>query len=66
MGGEGLKDDDPALQTFLGCTSGFNDTRDITLYLQQFIRAQPQQGTPKTCVYVEQNNMPANTNVCVR
>ena len=57
--------DDPALQSFLGCTSG-DDTRDITLYLQQFIGARPLQGAPKTCVYIEQNEIPANTNVCVR
>jgi hypothetical protein len=58
--------DDPNLQSFLGCTSGFSDTRDITIYLLQFVGQQPPNGTPMTCKYVEQHKMPGNNNQCVR
>ncbi len=61
-----LKKDDPQLQSFLGCTSGFPDTRDITIYLQQFVGAQQLQGLPASCKYIEAHSIPANPNVCVR
>ena len=53
---------DPALQTFLGC-SKLNNTSNITLYLQQFVGAQPLQGKPVPCSVIE-NHLP--TNQCVR
>jgi hypothetical protein len=59
-------EDDPSLQAYLGCTQGFDDTRDITFYLKQFVGAQPLQGIPSTCKYIEDHQMPANRNLCVR
>jgi hypothetical protein len=53
---------DPALQTFLGC-SRLDNTNNITLYLQQFIGAQPLQGQPIPCKTIE-NNLPKDA--CVR
>ena len=61
-----MNKDDPKLQSLLGCTSGFEDTRDITIYLQQFIGVQPLQVAPMTCQYVEQHKIPGSINVCVR
>jgi len=58
--------DDPGLQTFLGCTKDFPDTRDITLYLQQFVATQAPPPAPLTCTYIEQHAMPSSPNVCVR
>jgi hypothetical protein len=57
---------DPDLQAYLGCTSGYDDTRDITIYLQQFVSAQPLSTTPLTCTYVETHRMPSSVNVCLR
>jgi len=66
------KMNDSQLQSFLGCTepignplSGY-DTRDITIYLQQFVGSQPPPSAPATCVYVENHMMPSTTNVCLR
>jgi hypothetical protein len=66
-----LQLDDPHLQSFLGCTQpvyngGSADTRDITIYLQQFVGPQPALAPPLSCVYVENHMMPASLNVCVR
>jgi hypothetical protein len=63
--------DDPGLQGFLGCTepvvTGFGtDTRDITLFIQQFIGTQPPPSPALSCVEIERHHMPANQNVCVR
>jgi hypothetical protein len=63
--------DDPGLQSFLGCTepvaTGFGtDTRDITLFLQQFIGASPPPTEPLSCVEIERHHKPTNPNVCVR
>lgn len=62
-----LMKDDPHLQSFLGCTQPVgDDTRDITIYLQQFVGTSPPSTPPHSCVYVENNLMPGNTDVCVR
>jgi hypothetical protein len=57
---------DADLQESLGCTKSFTDTRDITLYLRQFIRSTQPPAPPQTCVDIEQHNMPGSPNVCVR
>jgi hypothetical protein len=46
-----LNDED--LQSQLGCTRGFANSRDITLYLEQFVGAQPLQGPPVSCMVLE-------------
>jgi hypothetical protein len=61
---------DTQLQAFLGCTQpvyngGSVDSRDITIYLQQFIGPQPPPTPPNSCVYVENHMMPGSLNVCV-
>jgi hypothetical protein len=56
---------DEQLQSFLGCTPG-DDTRDITIYLQQFIGAQSPPATPNSCKFIDANQMPGTSNVCVR
>jgi hypothetical protein len=62
-----LQLDDPHLQTRLGCTQPVgSDTRDITIYIQQFVGAQPPPAPPLRCVDIENHMMPANPNVCVR
>jgi hypothetical protein len=63
--------DDPSLQKTLGCTQPVGNpivgysTYDITLFLQQFIGAQPLAGAPTTCVAIE-NKLILGTNLCVR